>query len=195
MIRSRGFTLIESIVVIIVLGIAMVTITSFLTPQVASSAEPQYQNRSVALGQSLMNQILARGFDHNSDFNGGVMRCGDFGYSSCTAPDKLGVDFDVDTGEQENTPATFNDVDDYIGCWYTDATESACVSSIKYPLANILDENIEGSYANFRVEVSVLYDQNMDGINDNAIGTMKRVELQIFGGNNRYSVIAYKGNY
>ena len=34
MIRSRGFTLIESIVVIIVLGIAMVTITSFLTPQV-----------------------------------------------------------------------------------------------------------------------------------------------------------------
>ncbi|CAK1790114.1 MSHA pilin protein MshD [Vibrio crassostreae] len=166
MIRSRGFTLIESIVVIIVLGIAMVTITSFLAPQVASSADPQYQNRSVALGQSLMNQILARGFDEHSDFDG-----------------------------LEATPAAFNDVDDYIGCWYTDTTESACVSSTKYPLANILDENIEDSYANFRVEVSVFYDQNMDGINDNVIGTMKRVELQIFGGNNRYSVIAYKGNY
>ena len=46
MIRSRGFTLIESIVVIIVLGIAMVTISSFLAPQVASSADPQYQNYS-----------------------------------------------------------------------------------------------------------------------------------------------------
>ncbi|MFA0350622.1 type II secretion system protein, partial [Vibrio sp. 10N.222.55.C6] len=54
MMRSRGFTLIESIVVIIVLGVAMVTITSFLAPQVAGSADPQYQNRSVALGQSLM---------------------------------------------------------------------------------------------------------------------------------------------
>ncbi|KAB0481137.1 type II secretion system protein [Vibrio chagasii] len=185
MIRSRGFTLIESIVVIIVLGIAMVTITSFLTPQVASSADPQYQNRSVALGQSLMNQILARGFDEHSDFDGGIIRCGDAGAVACSAPGELGVD------GSEATPAAFNDVDDYIGCWYTDTTESACISSVKYPLANIL----EGSYANFRVEVSVFYDANMDGIDDNTIGTMKRVEIQIFGGNNRYSVIAYKGNY
>ncbi|WP_373941748.1 type II secretion system GspH family protein [Vibrio chagasii] len=192
MIRSRGFTLIESIIVIIVLGIAMVTITSFLTPQVASSADPQYQNRSVALGQSLMNQILARGFDHNSDFDGGIMRCGDADYEDqCTTPDKLMADID----DGESTPATFNDVDDYIGCWYTDTTESSCISSVKYPLANILDENIEGSYANFRVEVSVFYDANMDGIDDESIGTMKRVELQVFGGNNRYSLIAYKGNY
>lgn len=41
----------------------------------------------------------------------------------------------------------------------------------------------------------MVYDQNMDGTDDNTIGTMKRVEVQIFGGNNRYSVIAYKGNY
>lgn len=192
MICSRGFTLIESIVVIIVLGIAMVTITSFLAPQVESSADPQYQNRSVALGQSLMNQILARGFDHNSDFDGGTMRCGDVDYSNCTAVSSLGV---LDIGEQKGKPATFNDVDDYIGCWYTAATQSACLSSTKYPLANILDENIKDSYANFRVEVSVFYDQNMDGIDDESIGTMKRVELQIFGGNNRYSLVAYKGNY
>lgn len=189
MIRSRGFTLIESIVVIIVLGIAMVTITSFLAPQVASSANPQYQNRSVALGQSLMNQILARGFDEHSDFDGGLIRCGDAGATACSAPDKLGAD------GAEATPAAFTDVDDYIGCWYTDTTESACVSSTKYPLANILDENIKDSYANFRVEASVFYDQNMDGIDDESIGTMKRVELQIFGGNNRYSLVAYKGNY
>jgi MSHA pilin protein MshD len=192
MIRSRGFTLIESIVVIIVLGIAMVTITSFLTPQVASSADPQYQNRSVALGQSLMNQILARGFDHNSDFDGGIMRCGDFDYSACTGYRSLGVDID---DEHKGKPATFNDVDDYIGCWYTDTTESDCTSLFTYPLANILDEEIDDSYANFRVEISVFYDQNMDGIDDESIGTMKRVELQVFGGNNRYSLIAYKGNY
>ncbi|UPR55483.1 prepilin-type N-terminal cleavage/methylation domain-containing protein [Vibrio sp. ED004] len=187
MIRSRGFTLVESIVVIIVLGIAMVTITSFLTPQVASSADPQYQNRSVALSQSLMNQILARGFDEHSDFDGGLIRCGDAGATACST--KLGVD------GTETAPAAFNDVDDYIGCWYTDTTESACVSSTKYPLANILDENIEDSYANFRVEISVVYDQNMDGTDDNTIGTMKRVEVQIFGGNNRYNLVAYKGNY
>lgn len=140
-----------------------------------------------------MNQILARGYDQNSDFDGGVMRCGDFDYSACTGHDSLGVD--IDDGEQKGKPATFNDVDDYIGCWYTDTTESVCTSSHKYPLANILDEEIDDSYANFRVEISVFYDQNMDGVNDNAIGTLKRVELNIFGGNNQYTLVAYKGNY
>ncbi|MDH5904101.1 type II secretion system protein [Vibrio splendidus] len=193
MIRSRGFTLIESIVVIIVLGIAMVTISSFLAPQVASSADPQYQNRSVALGQSLMNQILARGFDHNSDFDGGIMRCGDFGYNACTEYDSLGID--IGDGELKGNPATFNDVDDYIGCWYTATTQSACLSSTKNELSNILDEEITDSYANFRVEVSVFYDQNMDGVDDKVIGNLKRVELNIFGGNNQYTLIAYKGNY
>ncbi|MEZ8235462.1 prepilin-type N-terminal cleavage/methylation domain-containing protein [Vibrio splendidus] len=193
MIRSRGFTLIESIVAIIVLGIAMVTISSFLAPQVASSADPQYQNRSVALGQSLMNQILARGFDHHSDFDGGVMRCGDFDYSACTGHGSLRAD--IDDGEQKGKPATFNDVDDYIGCWYTAATQSACLSSTTNELANILDEEIKDSYANFRVEVSVFYDQNMDGVDDEVIGNLKRVELNIFAGNNQYTLIAYKGNY
>ncbi|MFA0349938.1 MSHA biogenesis protein MshD, partial [Vibrio sp. 10N.222.55.C6] len=79
--------------------------------------------------------------------------------------------------------------------WYTAATESACLSSTTNELANILDEQIDDSYANFRVEVSVFYDGNMDGIDDNTIGPMKRVEIQIFGGNNRYNVVAYKGNY
>lgn len=189
MIRSRGFTLIESIVVIIVLGIAMVTITSFLAPQVASSADPQYQNRSVALGQSLMNQILALGFDEHSDFEGGLVRCGDAGEASCSVPSELG------TYGSEATPAAFNDVDDYIGCWYTASTQSACQSTPTYELANILDENIAGSYANFRVEISVFYDQNMDGVDDSAVGTLKRVELNIFGGNHQYTLVAYKGNY
>ncbi|MFA0079317.1 prepilin-type N-terminal cleavage/methylation domain-containing protein [Vibrio artabrorum] len=189
MIRTRGFTLIESIVAIVILGIAMITIASFLVPQVTRSADPQYQNRSVALGQSLMNQILALGFDEHSDFDGGLVRCGDAGAATCSAPNKLGVD------GSEATPAAFNDVDDYIGCWYTDSTKSDCVSSTQSPLANILDENITDSYANFRVEVVVFYDQNLDGTDDNAIGTMKRVELQIFGGQTRYSLIAYKGNY
>lgn len=189
MIRSRGFTLIESIVVIIVLGIAMVTIASFFVPQVASSAEPHYQNRSVALGQSLVNQILARGFDEHSDFDGGFVRCGDAGATPCTEPVDLGVD------DTEAMPASFNDVDDYIGCWYTASTQSSCQSAPTYELTNILDENIAGSYANFRVEISVFYDQNMDGVDDNSIGTLKRVELNIFGGNNQYNLVAYKGNY
>ncbi len=74
MIRSRGFTLIKYCWLSSLEHCDEVTITSFLTPQLASSADPQYQNRSVALGQSLMNQILARGFDEHSDFDG-VLWC------------------------------------------------------------------------------------------------------------------------
>ncbi len=74
--RQQGFTLIESIVAMVIIAIAMVTLISFLYPQIERSATPHYQTRAAHLGQSLLSQILARGFDHNSDFDGGKKRCG-----------------------------------------------------------------------------------------------------------------------
>ena len=75
MTQARGFTLIESIVVIVVMGIAMLTITSFLVPQVSRSADPHYQTRAAALGQSVMTLILARKFDQFTGNLGGFPLC------------------------------------------------------------------------------------------------------------------------
>ena len=76
--RQSGFTLIEGIITIVILGIAMVTLTSFLFPQVERSAAPYYQARAAAIGNAFLNEILSRNFDENSDpFGDSVVRCGE----------------------------------------------------------------------------------------------------------------------
>ncbi|WP_427980905.1 type IV pilus modification PilV family protein, partial [Agarivorans sp.] len=68
---AAGFTLIELIVGIVVMAIALVVISSFLVPQARRSIEPVYQFRAAELGSSLMNEILSKSFDEQSDHTGG----------------------------------------------------------------------------------------------------------------------------
>ena len=74
---QHGFTLIESIVAMVVMGIAMTILFSIFFPRVEDSGRPQYIVRASALGQSVMNTILSRGFDDESDPSGSVVRCDD----------------------------------------------------------------------------------------------------------------------
>lgn len=188
--HQRGMTLIESIIAIVILGIAMVSLTSLLFPNIRDSATPHYQTRAIALGQSFMSQILARNFDHNSDYDGGVRRCDGFGSEGLTCTTTLGSD----TGE--TNAGNFNDVDDYIGCWYTDNTQADCISSTTHPLADVFGSSVNSDYPNFRVEVDVFYDANMDGNNDGGIGALKRIEISVTAGQyGSYPLVAYKGNY
>lgn len=104
---SSGFTLVEIIVGIVVLAIALVVITGVLGPLYKQSTDPWHQVRAAELGHSLLNEIMARSFDQNSDRAGGEFRCGDFGYAACTACNALGTE-----GESRRS---YNDVDDFNG--------------------------------------------------------------------------------
>jgi MSHA pilin protein MshD len=181
----KGFTLVESIVAMVIIGLAMVVLISFLYPQVERSATPHYQTRAANLGQSLMSQILARGFDNNSDFDGGAIRCGE---ASTTCSSVLGP-------EGESSPAQFNDVDDYIGCWYGDNASECGSETTKNPLTNILGTNVAANYRHFTVFIAVDY-VNSAFQPVSAITDMKRIELTIDTGNyGRYTFVAYRGNY
>ncbi|ENM3938308.1 TPA: prepilin-type N-terminal cleavage/methylation domain-containing protein [Vibrio cholerae] len=183
--RITGFTLVESIIAMVILGLAMVVLISFLYPQVERSATPHYQTRAAHLGQSLMSQILARGFDDNSDFDGGAIRCGE---ASTTCSSVLGP-------EGESSPAQFNDVDDYIGCWYGDNASECGSETTKNPLTNILGTNVAANYRHFTVFITVNY-VNSAFQPVSAITDMKRIELTIDTGNyGRYTFVAYRGNY
>ncbi|ENW4832067.1 prepilin-type N-terminal cleavage/methylation domain-containing protein [Vibrio vulnificus] len=186
--KHQGMTLIESIVAMVLIAVAMVTLTSLLFPNVKNSAAPHYQTRAIALGQGFMSQILARGFDHNSNFDGGSTRCGEDGVL-CTAADGLGA--------EEAQVVDYNDVDDYIGCWYTTNTQSQCpTGSVQKSLADVFGSTINTEYPNFRVDVRVFYDGNMDGSDDGAVSTLKRIEMAIHAGQyGPYPLVAYKGNY
>ncbi|EPM4283582.1 type II secretion system GspH family protein [Vibrio alginolyticus] len=192
--KSSGMTLIEMIIAIVLMGIAMVAFTSFLVPQIRDSAIPHYQTRAAALGQGFMSQILARGFDENSDFDGGLVRCGEtvLGGKDCST--SLGADSD------ESNPASFNDVDDYIGCWYTKSTKAKCNSTPLYELSNVLGTSMESDYKNFRVEVKVQYvKSDGTGVNNPSleeITAYKRVTMTIYAGQTQpLTLSAIRGNY
>ncbi|NVC92708.1 type II secretion system protein [Vibrio natriegens] len=192
--KVRGMTLIEMIIAIVLMGIAMVAFTSFLVPQVRDSATSHYQTRASALAQSFMSQILARGFDQWSDFDGGLVRCHDStpGANECST--SLGAD------RGESNPASFNDVDDYIGCWYTQGTKASCNSTPLYELSNVLGTSMTNDYKNFRVEVKVQYvESDGSGVNNPSledITAYKRVTMTIHAGQTQsLTLSAIRGNY
>jgi len=101
---NKGFTLIETIVGIVVLAISFSVLTSLIYPIAQQSAEQLHQVKAAELAQSMLNEIQNKAFDHNSDMAGGRLRCGETDAPSCTA---------VMGAEGSETRVTFNDVDDY----------------------------------------------------------------------------------
>ena len=151
--KPHGFTLIELIIGIVVLAISFSVITSLVIPTTIQSANQLHQIRAAELGQTLMNEILAKSFDENSDHVGGALRCGETGANACTSTSAGTGNFGSDTGETSR--ALFDDVDDYHGL-----IESG---------TNI--QNSEGStmgdlYLGYEVRVDVIYDSNYDDVAD-----------------------------
>lgn len=140
-ILSKGFTLVETIIGIVVLSIAFSIMTTLIFPLMEDSADQLHQVRAAELGQSMLNEIQARAFDENSDRNGGLVRCGESGIS-CTPNNDLGVD-----GIETRT--AFNDVDDYDGLVLAE---------------DGLGNDLSDIYTNFTVAVSVCNDGDYDGI-------------------------------
>ncbi|ANS84398.1 hypothetical protein VSVS12_00601 [Vibrio scophthalmi] len=182
---SRGFTLIESIIVMVIMALVMVTMTSFLLPQVSQSADPHYQSRAKALGQSLMTQILARNFDQNSLELGGAVRCSssDSGSKICSGLTGSTLALGKDAGE---IPATFNDVDDFIGCWSADA-------SCGNDLYQLISPGANSAYHNFQITIHVVYPLNSSS---EMIKETKKITLVVEAGTQApIEFIAYRGNY
>jgi MSHA pilin protein MshD len=135
--QQSGFTLIEVIVGIVVLAIALVVVTGALGPLYKKSADPWHQVRAAELGHSLLNEIVARSFDQNSDRAGGEFRCGDTDYPACTPCDSL--------GKEESERSDFNDVDDFDGLQLSD-------SDIVDSLGNLALSNL---YVGYQAVVAV----------------------------------------
>ncbi len=100
--RTKGFSLIELIVFIVVVSIALVALLGVMNQFIAGNVDPVVQARALECAQAKMDQIWGRKFDNNSP-SGGVPPCGSreaFGtiYSTCT-----GI----------SPESSFNDIGDY----------------------------------------------------------------------------------
>ncbi|KFZ31180.1 hypothetical protein IDSA_00120 [Pseudidiomarina salinarum] len=171
---TRGFTLIEIVIGIVVLAIALVGLSATLFPQAQRSVDPIYQVRATELGQSLLTEIVSLSFDQRNNQAGGDNRCSDSPPRVCTDPANLGPE----GGESRED---YNDVDDFNGFSTSgDLLTGATISEL---------------YRNFTVSVSVCYTTSVSGTCTNNITNYKKVETQVITPNDLIITFsAYRGN-
>ncbi|WP_246029043.1 type II secretion system protein [Parashewanella tropica] len=87
---KQGFTLIELVVGMMVLGIGLVLMATMLYPQADRAAENIHRMRAAELAKSLMNEIWSKRYDPNSGV-GGIPACGSPSGTSCSSPSSSSV--------------------------------------------------------------------------------------------------------
>jgi len=154
--NQQGFTLIELIVGIVVLTLSLSIMSTLIAPAEEKSADNVLQIKASELAQSLMNDITSRAFDDNSDMSGGRIRCGEpaDGTNDCT------LTLGPETGEINRN--LYDDVDDFNG--FDEQVNST-------------DDPIDGGYAQFDIEVSVIYAGTELGLADNMLA--KRITVTV----------------
>ena len=141
--HSEGFTLLELVIGIVVFTISLTIVLALIVPQAEQTAEPFRQVKAAKLGQSLMNDILSRSYDENSDRSPPFVTCVDKPDPS-NASDNLCSDaLGPDAGE--TSEEAYDDVDDYNG----------------YAISNV-----GGNYNGFAYRVDVAYDSSIDVTSD-----------------------------
>lgn len=187
-VKIRGFTLIEMIVVIVIMAIAITGVTASLFPLGRQSADQASAVKATELGRAVMDEILGRNFDQKSGPNGGLPECipkliNDA--ESCTLPGSLGPD----DSEQFSDKSAFNDVDDFNG--------------LTGLVTDVLDEDLQGvnrGYTDYRINIEVFYEVDdsgtMLGDASSAATHYKRINITITDRQGQeYPISAIRGNF
>jgi len=143
--NQKGFTLIETIVGIVVLAISFSVLTSLIYPIAQQSAEQLHQVKAAELAQSMLNEIQNKAFDQSSDMAGGRIRCGETSAPICST---------IMGAEAGETRATFNDVDDYHNLIYN-------AGEVESSQGQILS-----LYLGYAMSISVCNDADYNGVCD-----------------------------
>ncbi|MAA62867.1 UNVERIFIED_ORG: MSHA pilin protein MshD [Idiomarina abyssalis] len=187
--QSKGFTLIEIVVGLVVIAIVTLVVTTGMGTLFRQTVDPWQQVRAAELGQSLMNEIMSRKFDEN---NTGTLRCFE-STADCTNPSEnescpaTGNTLpNIDSGE---TRSEFDDVDDF-----------NCLGITETGLTNIFGNNIEPDfYRGFSAEIRVYSIPNNDNDNDNDnvnVNVIKQIDVVIVTPQNeRIEFSAQRGNW
>ena len=143
--KQSGITLIELVVTIVILGVALVSLSGVVGGGASRNSDITVQIRATALAQAYLDEILGKRYDENTR-NGGIPPCQATGTGppprQCTAEASFGAE------AGENTRARLDDVDDYHGMDEGDGQT--------LPLQDA-QGNTRAGYENFRVRVVVRY--------------------------------------
>jgi len=190
--RTRGFTVVEIVVTIVILAIALVGVAAIVRLGTQSGADVMLETRAIALGQAYLDELLGRRFDEKSAASG-LNPC--FGLVSDPGPSpprpcSEEVDFGSDgAGELLGFPRErFDDVDDYHG-WVEGDGESE-------PIRDAEGDERE-DYENFHVSIQVRYvgDDAEWGSLHITQAKLITVDVRVRGQDQGWQFSAYKGNY
>lgn len=97
--KAKGFSLIELVITIVVLGIAVTALSSSLFTAVGRNADPLWQSKATQLSQVYLDEILSMRYDETSPLGGG----------------STGVVCAIGGTDGETSRSLYDDVDDYNG--------------------------------------------------------------------------------
>lgn len=184
--KKNGFTLIELIIGIVVFAISLSIILQLILPTERNSADQIHQIKAAQLGQALLDDIMSRSFDENSNRAGGILRCNeDWDRSGAIDANEQCSSINATTGVvnqtelDENTRIDFDDVDDFHG--YNNSVDS-------------LTQNLAQGYNDFTINVQVLGNRGGDIGLANSLA--KRITVTITTPlNTEIAFTAYKTNF
>ncbi|OUS28287.1 hypothetical protein A9Q99_12210 [Gammaproteobacteria bacterium 45_16_T64] len=163
---SRGVTLIELVIAIVVMAVALEAMLSTFAGNVNRSADPMWRNKTIKISQIYLDEILSKRYDENTPIGGvpaaTILSCSSLG------PDTA-----------ETSSALYDDVDDYHG-----------YSGVPTGTSGALDS----SYSNYSVSITVTCDGSGASVvgSDNA----KKITLVVTPpGQNAITFYAYRANY
>lgn len=125
--KQNGFSLIETVIFIVIVGVAVTAIAVQFSTNVSTSHEPFNRQRALAVANAYMDEILKKRWDENSPTGGGCVEtpsnrcsayCAAVAFPACAhcaagagvcdpAANAAGI------GTEEANRADYDDVDDY----------------------------------------------------------------------------------
>jgi MSHA pilin protein MshD len=104
--QQTGFTLIETVIVIALVGAMMAGMTALFMNNVGHSHRPYLRQKALAVANAFMDEIVRKRWNEATPLGGGCVNTG----ASCAGG--AGV---VAIGADGETRATYDDIDDYHG--------------------------------------------------------------------------------
>lgn len=148
--NKKGFTLIETVMIIVVVAIALPVIVITLGQEAKHSVDAELRVTATEAAQAIMEEIMSKGWDENSPIPPG----------SYTTP--LGSEGGETKTACAGAPLTYDDVDDYNGyaetCSWGGINYATTVQVCYVPSTNLNDTSACNTATDYkRIQVTVTH--------------------------------------